>query len=153
MSGNRRFIPEDIRGSATAEGLISTQAGGEFRYIIKLGECDRIRCTLDDLEIRPSHSERISVEPQGLQKTLMYLEGGLVVTENGGTEKKLVLRSATPRMVGTKIAFFEIVVDPDAGITVGQVLYDRVTGERSRAPAAMSRDVLERLANDLTDLL
>jgi hypothetical protein len=83
----------------------------------------------------------------------MYLEGGLVVTEVGDAEKRVVLRSATPRMIGTKIAFFEIVVDPDAGITVGQVLYDRVTGERKKAPAAMPRDVLERLASDLTDLL
>ena len=52
-------------------------------------------------------------------------------------------------MIGTKIAFFEIVVDPGAGITVSQVLYDRVTGERGKAPVAMPRDVLEQLANDL----
>lgn len=153
MGGNRRFIPENIRGSATAEGLISTQTG-EFRYTIRLSECDRIRCMLDEFEVRPTNGERISVpHSQGLQKTLMYLEGGLVVTENGGTGRRLVLRSATPRMVGTKIAFFEIVVDPGEGISVGQVLYDRVTGERQRGPAAMSRDVLEHLANDLTDLL
>ena len=56
-------------------------------------------------------------------------------------------------MIGTKIAFFEIVVDPAAGITVGQVLYDRVSGERMRGPTAMSRDTLEQLAADLTDLL
>ncbi len=152
MSGNRRFIPETIRGSATAEGLISTQAG-EFHYTIRLADCDRIRCQLDALEIRPSNGERFAIQPWRLQKTLMYLEGGLVVTESGGDEKRAVLRSATPRMTGTKIAFFEIVVDPGAGITVGQVLYDRVTGERNKAPAAMSRDVLERLATDLTDLL
>ena len=152
MSRNRRFIPETIRGSATAEGLISTQSG-EFHYTIRLSDCDRIRCLLDDLEIRPSNGERFAVEPWHLQKTLLYLEGGLVVTESGGAEKRTVLRSATPRMMGTKIAFFEIVVDPGDGITVGQVLYDRVTGERGKAPAAMSRDVLERLANDLTDLL
>jgi len=55
--------------------------------------------------------------------------------------------------VGTKIAFFEIVVDPLAGITIAQVLYDRVTGERTREPAAMSRDTLERLASDVTGFL
>lgn len=152
MSMNRRFIPETIRGSATAEGLISTQAG-EFRYLIRLSDCDRIRCLLDALEIRPSNGERFAIQPARLQKTLMYLEGGLVVTEEGDAETRAVLRSATPRMIGTKIAFFEIVVDPDTGITVGQVLYDRVTGERKKAPAAMPREVLERLASDLTDLL
>jgi len=152
MSSTRRFIPETIRGSATAEGLISTKSG-EFRYTIKLAECDRIRCSLDAIEIRPSNGERFRIQPWRLQKTLMYLEGGLVITEDGGFEKRAVLRSATPRMIGTNIAFFEIVVDPGAGITVGQVMYDRVTGERKKAPAAMSRDVLERLATDLTDLL
>jgi hypothetical protein len=109
---------------------------------------------LDEFEIRPSNGEQISVpEPVGLLKTLMYLEGGLVATEKGGNGRRIVLRSATPRMVGTKIAFFEVVVDQGAGISVGQVLYDRVSGERQRGPAAMSRDVLEHLANDLTGLL
>ncbi len=152
MSRGKRFIPETIRGSATAEGLISTQSG-EFHYTIRLRDCDRIRCLFDLFEIRPSNGERFAVEPSRLQKTLLYLEGGLIVTEIGGPEKRTVLRSATPRMIGTKIAFFEIVVDPAAGITVGQVLYDRVSGERMREPTAMSRDTLERLAADLTDLL
>jgi len=152
MGSTRRFIPETIRGSATAEGLISTQSG-EFRYTIKLAECDRIRCLLDAFEIRPSKGERFLIQPWRLQKLLMYLEGGLVITEKGGDEKRAVLRSATPKMMGTKIAFFEIVVDPGAGITVGQVTYDRVTGERGKAPAAMPRDTLERLASDLTGLL
>jgi hypothetical protein len=152
MSTNRRFIPETIRGSATAEGLISTQAG-EFHYTIRLSDCDRLRCLLDGFEIRPSNGERFAIQPLRLQKKLMYLEGGLVVTENGGTEKRAVLRSATPRMIGTSIAFFEIVVDPGAGITVGQILYDRVTGERKKAPAAMPRETLEQLASDLTELL
>lgn len=152
MSMGKRFIPESIRGSATAEGLISTQSG-EFHYTIRLRDCDRIRCLFDLLEIKPSNGERFAVEPAHLQKTLLYLEGGLVVTEAGGPEKRTVLRSATPWVVGTKIAFFEIVVDPLAGITIAQVLYDRVTGERTREPAAMSRDTLERLASDVTGLL
>jgi len=152
MSRKRRFIPDDIRGPATAEGLISTQSG-EFHYTIRLRDCDRIRCLFDSFEIRPSNGERFSVEPFPLQKKLLYMEGGLVVTEAGGPEKRTVLRSATPWVVGTKIAFFEIVVDPAAGISVEQVLYDRVTGERRREPSAMSRDTLERLAADLTDLL
>ncbi len=156
MSRNRRFIPETIRGSATAQGLICTQSG-EFRYTIRLSDCDRIRCLLDGLEIKPSNAERFAIRPihaWHLQKTLMYLEGGLLVIESGGgDEKRIVLRTATPRMAGTKIAFFEIVVDPAAGITVSQVLYDRVTGVRGKGPAAMPREVLERLANDLSDLL
>ncbi len=152
MSMGKRFIPESIRGSATAEGLISTQSG-EFHYTIRLRDCDRIRCLFDLLEIKPSNGERFAVEPTHLQKRLLYLEGGLVVTEFGGPEQRTVLRSATPWVVGTKIAFFEIVVDPSAGITISQVLYDRVTGERTREPAAMSRDTLEQLATDVTGLL
>ena len=65
---------------------------------------------------------RASPSPKGC-----YLEGGLVVTEDGGPEKRTVLRRRFPWVVGTKIAFFEIVDNPSAGITVGQVLYDRVT--------------------------
>jgi hypothetical protein len=153
MREKRQFIPESIRGSATAEGLISTKTG-DFSYTIRLSDCDRFGCLLEIFEIRPCNGARFAIEPSRLQRKVTYLEGGLVVAhELDGPDRRVVMRSAQARVVGTKIEFIEVVVDPAAGITIGKWLLDRVTGERRRGPVSMARDTLERLATDVTELL
>ena len=95
MSREKRFIPETIRGSATAEGLISTQSG-EFHYTIRLRDCDRIRCLFDLFEIRAFQRRAICRRAIPVAKKTTLSGRGAHRDRLGGPEKRTVLRSATP---------------------------------------------------------
>lgn len=126
---------------------------GEFYSILHFCDQDRIGCLLNQLEIRPLNDTRLLVDPSAVSKTLSQLDGGLAVVEIEGPGQRAVLKSAFPRTVGSTIQFFEMVIDPRAGIVLRRCIYDYASGERGTLPFAMTRENLDNLIRDLKALL
>ena len=127
-------------------------AGGEFRVEVKLADCDRLGCLLNSLELENSQGGPLALDPSRIEGQVTYLGERLEVIETEGKTGRTILRSAPPRIDGNTISFFEMVLDPDEGLSMARYEYDRERRERTSVPAPLARETLERLLNDLIEL-
>lgn len=152
MGEKDRSCVQLTEGPATQESRIVT-ANGDFLLTIRLADSDRIGCLVDTLAVTAESGAKLSLEPARCARTLSYLEGGLSVVEVERSGKRATLRSAMPVTGGGLIRFVEVTIDPVKGLSLGQYVYNEATGERKRVLAAMTRETLARLSEDLTRLL
>lgn len=152
MSEEDRSASQFVHDPDIEESHIAT-ADGDFLLTVRLADSDRIGCLVHGLTVKPAKGRRLPLEAGALARALAYLEGGLSIVEIERPGKRAVLRSTIPKTGGGFIRFMEVVVDPASGLDLGQYIYDEATGERRRVPAAMTRETLARLSEDLTRLL
>ncbi|MEE9611866.1 MAG: hypothetical protein V3W19_11475 [Desulfatiglandales bacterium] len=127
-------------------------AGDEFRVEVKLADCDRLGCLLNRLELEQSQGGLPALDASSIEGQITYLGERLEVIETEGRKGRTILRSAPPRINGDVTSFFEMVLDPVDGLSLVRYEYDRQRGERIPVAAALARDTLERLINDLIEL-
>jgi hypothetical protein len=143
---------QSVRGPDIEESRITTP-GGDFVLTVRLADSDRIGCLVDGLTITSATGRRLPLDVSALARTLAYVEGGLSIVELERLGKRAILRSTIPETGGGLIRFTEVVIDPASGLDLGRYVYNEATGERRRVPAAMTRETLIRLSEDLTRLL
>ncbi|MFB3819137.1 MAG: hypothetical protein ACE147_15845 [Candidatus Methylomirabilales bacterium] len=127
-------------------------AAGDLQLRLQVSDWDRLGCLLDRLEVTAARGGRLRFDAERLAATVTYLGEKLRVieTEPGRTA---LLRSEPPAPQAGQTAFFEMVADRARGLVLTRQAFDPGTGERRRVAAALTRQALERLAEDLLALL
>jgi len=63
------------------------------------------------------------------------------------------MRSTPPRINGQRTCYFEMLLNPCKGLSLLRYSFDSKIGERISVPAPLTRETLERLIEDLVDLV
>lgn len=80
-----------------------------------------------------------------------YLMEPLVVLEQDRLDGGVELRSHAPTARGEQRAYYEVRLDRQGHLRLGRVAFDETSRVRRPASCQMTREVLERLADDLAD--
>lgn len=116
-------------------------AGVEFRRLIfSTAEIDRPERSLDELR---AWGDRLAAR-------VTYLMEPLTVLEADGVGVEVTLRSQSPTPRNDRRSFYEIRLDRSGTLTLQRLGFDDQTRRRQVVPCQLSREVLERLADDLT---
>lgn len=78
-----------------------------------------------------------------------YLMEPLVVLEHDKVGGEVELRSQTPTARGDRRTYFEVRLNRHGAMTLSRIAVDEVSRRRQQATCQMTREVLERLTDDL----
>jgi hypothetical protein len=151
MTQTKNIVGQFQRGPINGAGMIEA-VEGNLRISAKMADWDRLGCLLDKLEIQPTHSSSLEIDPTDIERKLTYLGEILKVIEKEGNAGKTILRSAPPCIEEEIASFFEMIIDPHQGLTLVRYAYDRREGVRAPIPIPLTRSTLERLIKDLSSL-
>jgi hypothetical protein len=84
-----------------------------------------------------------------LKARVTYLMEPLSILEHDQTAGELILRSQSPTGRAGRQAYFEIRLDREGTLTLRRMDFDDVNRRRQPIPCQMTREVLERLTDDL----
>ena len=88
-----------------------------------------------------------------LAAKLTYLMEPLVVLEVDAEGGQAELRSQAPAQREAKRTYYELRLNRDATLSLGRIAYDEITRKRESIPCQLTREALERLADDLAESL
>jgi len=86
-----------------------------------------------------------------LASRITYLMEPLVVVEHDPLSGEVELRSELPTARGEARSYYEIVLDNQAKLSLSRVAFDDASRRRRPAHCQMTREVLERLTDELVN--
>ena len=127
---------------------------GPHRLALRVAAAGPVGLAFDGLDFATSARPEWSVEDlktwgARLAARISYVMEPLAVLEADALAGEVVLRSARPTLRGGQHAYYELRLGRRGTVHLGRVAFD--DGDRLRRPAAcqVTREVLERLADDL----
>jgi hypothetical protein len=127
---------------------------GPNRLNLHIKALDSVGVALDRLEY--SRTDRSDWTPASLQAwgeklagRLTYLLEPLKVLEIDSDEGEVQLRSQSPSVRSEQRGFYEIRLNRQGALRMERFLFDDSTRARSHATCQFTREVLERLADDV----
>ena len=84
-----------------------------------------------------------------LAARLTYLMEPLVVLEHDAAEGEVELRSQSPTARSGLRSYYEVRLNRQGSLTLSRVSFDEATRQRRPVPCQMTREVIERLTDDL----
>ena len=127
---------------------------GPHRLAVALTTASPVGVAFDHLEYcasgRPERSaEDLRAWGDRLAARLTYLMEPLVVLEVDPVGGEATLRSQSPTLRHGHRSYYEIRLDRRGTLRLGRVAFDEATRRRRPASCQFTREVLERLADDL----
>ena len=127
---------------------------GPHRLSLRIDAAGPVGLAFEVLTLTNSSRPEWSVEDlrawgDRLSSRLTYLMEPLTVLEADPIAGEVVLRSQAPTARGDRRAFYELRLDRSGTARLGRVAFDDETRRRRPAPCQLTREALERLADDL----
>jgi hypothetical protein len=152
MTASAENIMEQVRKGPWEPNKQFLASDGSLQVRVQLADWDRLGCLLERLEIRPTDGCSLKIDPLSIEKEIHYLGEPLKIIEMEKSQGKALLRSFPPRRENGTVHFFELVIDPQEGLSLNRLSYDRTLGSRTQTPVSLTRETLERLLADLLSL-
>ncbi|QEH37770.1 hypothetical protein OJF2_63610 [Aquisphaera giovannonii] len=131
-----------------------TSEGAGYRFTLHLTALDSVGVGLDSLEFQATDrtewsSEELNAWGTRLADRVTYLLEPLKVLEidAGGGEVQLRSQAPTPR--NDRRSYYEVRLFRSGLLRLERIAFDEATRRRERAACHLTREVLERLANDI----
>lgn len=129
-----------------------------LRVHVCVSDFDRFSFLLTRLEFRDLNKVMVTPEWQKrvadqLTSKLTYLLEELRVVEIDTQNHKVQLRSRSPESDQHHLAFYEMVVDANGGVSLLRYRFDKDSQTRSAAPFHLTNEVFAKLINDLADAI
>jgi hypothetical protein len=129
-------------------------ADGPHRLLLRLTAAGPVGLAFESLEFATSARPAWTTEAlrgwgDRLAARLTYLMEPLVVLEVDADGGEVELRSQVPTARDGLRAYYEVRLHRDGTLRLGRVAFDEATRRRRPAPCQVTREVLERLADDL----
>jgi|GEM_PF-1836047 len=128
--------------------------GGSHRLTLHLTASGPVGLAFDSLEfaVTPSvewSSDQLNQTAERIASRLTYLMEPLVVVEHDPIGGEVELRSHAPTTRGDQRAYYEVRLDRQGVLRLSRIAFDEATRRRRPVACQMTREVLERLADDL----
>ena len=127
---------------------------GPNRLTLHLNAAGPVGLAFDSLDFattsRPEWSpEALRAWGDRLAARLTYLMEPLVVLEHDPIDNQVEIRSESPTHRSGRRTYYEVRLHPRGTLRLSRVSYDEATRRRQPAPCQLTREALERLADDL----
>lgn len=127
---------------------------GNHRLSLNLTACGPVGLAFDSLEFAAAEGDDRSPEEMRawadrLAARVTYLMEPLVVVEHDPVAGEVELRSQSPTARGDLRAYYEVRLGAAGALRLCRVVFDEATRRRRPAPCQLTREALERLADDL----
>jgi hypothetical protein len=155
MSLSRKIVAAlDSRPDAGAMSCALTAEDGPHRLTLHLTASGPVGLAFDALEFattaRPEwSSEALLAWGEALARRVSYLMEPLVVLENDTLGGTVELRSHAPTARADRRSYYEVRLGRQGTLRLARVCFDEATRRRSPASCQMTREVLERLIDDI----
>ena len=148
-----RKIAAAVEGLADGAGAASAEDGPN-RLAMRVSAAGPVGLAFDALEFSTSARPSWSVEDLRawggrLAARVTYLMEPLAVLEADPVAGEVLLRSQAPTPRGGERAFYELRLSGRGAARLDRVTFDEPTRRRRPAPCQLTREALERLADDL----
>ena len=142
--------------------LISAQPE-QVRVSVQLVDSDRLGYLLTALEVErvdEEVEESTEIPPVQIEdgvstilERITYLTEGLTLVEKAADLSRVLIRSAKPEQRADGIYYFELTVESGKSIRFNRLCYNFETRRRKVVPFTLSKEVFERLVNELGEIL
>ena len=127
---------------------------GPSRLTLHLSAAGPVGLAFDSLDFattsRPEWSpEALRAWGDRLTARLTYLMEPLVVLEHDPVDNQVEIRSESPTQRSGRRTYYEVRLHPRGTLRLSRVSYDEATRHREPASCQLTREALERLADDL----
>ena len=144
----------DENTHALTPPCVASVDDGRNLLTLHLTAVDAVGLAFDSLEVKSRQRDHWSdddIKSWGdrLSKRVTYLMEPLKVVELDTTEGELQLRSEKPTLRAEKRGYYEVRILRDGSLSLKRYLFDEQARSRAQAPCQMTREVLERLADDI----
>jgi hypothetical protein len=150
MSWGQRAVAalEGGRGEAVA-----LEAEG-IRVRFRVEEADRVGCAIlglraEDVQAPVRDADGLKAWADRVAGRITYLMERVSAIEVDGTNGLALLRSDPPDRRGESRAYYEVVLKNPGTLTLARYRYRSGDGARTEVPCALTREVFERLVDDL----
>ncbi len=138
--------------SAAPPELVSAIDGG-LRIALNLIAAGPVGLAFDRLEFEAPDASRTAENLRAwadkLASAVTYLMEPLVVLEFDAIAGEIELRSQSPTPRGQLKSYYEVRLTKSGTMTLSRISYDTTTRRRSMTPCQVTREVLERLVDDI----
>ncbi len=129
---------------------------GGHRIALDLIACGPVGLAFDALNFNaPADPERttdaLRAWADRLAARVTYLMEPLIVLELDPVAGEAELRSQTPTARGALKSYYEVRLNKTGALQLTRVVFDDVARHRRPAPCQLTREILERLTDDLVD--
>jgi hypothetical protein len=142
--------------------LISAQSD-TVRISTRLADCDRLGYLLTALEAEQIDADREGspkVDPREIDDQISmlvgritYLTEGLILVEKAADLSRVLIRSAKPEQRADGTYYYELTLEPGKSIGLNRLCYNFETRRRTIVPFTLSKEVFERLVDELEEIL
>jgi hypothetical protein len=144
----------DARSEGGAFPCDVSVADGPYRLSLHLTAAGSVGLAFASLDFavadRPEWTtEALRAWADRLSARLTYLMEPLVVLEVDAAEGEVELRSQSPTVRGGHRAYYEVRLSKQGTLRLGRTVYDETERRRRPTTCQMTREVIERLADDL----
>ena len=138
--------------AASPPELVSADDGG-LRLSLNLIASGPVGLAFDRLEFQSPGPDRTAENLRDwadkLASQVTYLMEPLVVLEIDAVAGEVELRSQSPTPRGQLKSYYEVRLTKIGTMTISRIVYDSTTRRRSVTPCQVTREVLERLTDDI----
>jgi hypothetical protein len=103
-------------------------------------------------EAGPTSEAAVVSQAGEIVRRITYLQESLALLEMDRRRRRAILRSASPRIDGKSVHYYEMVLEGGRSATLRRYCYNRGARGRRREKANLSTETAARLAGDLLDL-
>jgi len=156
MTLSRKIVDAvDALPPVTSGGLVEAEAGPS-RIALGVTERGPVGLAFVELHYARSNAGELSTEAlrawgNRLAARLTYLMEPLVVLEVDAQAGEAELRSQSPTPRGDRRSFYEVRLRSEGTLLLRRIAFDQATQSRQVVSCQMTREVLERLVDDLAD--
>jgi hypothetical protein len=131
-----------------------TVEGGPGRLVLHLTALDSVGLACSALEFAASSRSELSPEVlkawgERLASRVTYLMEPLKVVELDAQGGEIQMRSQSPTPRDEKRSYYEIQLSRQGTLRMARYAFDEATRTRGQVPCQLTRETLERLADDL----
>jgi hypothetical protein len=144
----------DARSEAGAFPGDVTVTEGPYRLSLRLTAVGPVGLAFDTLDFAVTDhpvwtTEALRTWGDRLAARLTYLMEPLVVLEVDALGGEVELKSQAPTVRGGHRAYYEVRLSQQGTLRLGRIAYDEAERKRRPTPCQMTREMIERLADDL----
>lgn len=150
-------IAAELEGLTAAPANVHASAGSH-RLSVSVLRAGPIGVEADALEFVVQDQTNWSIDAlraraDRLSARVTYLMEPLTVIEVDAQGGEVELRSQTPTSRQGRRFYYEVRIDRQGSLRFHRVSFDEATRKRARVPFRITTEVLQRLADDLVDLV
>lgn len=139
--------------AATGPGVVSAQ-DGPYTIALNVEQSGTVGVSLVQLEFASQDhtdwtSDALKAWGDRIAARVTYLMEPLVVIEVDPVGGEVDLRSQSPTSRDGRRTYYEVRMNRQGALRLGRVAFDEQTRRRSTVPCQLTREVIERLADDL----